>query len=46
LIHRVVDPRYNLDIAGVESLLPLVRQGYHDVTANEFRPMHVVAGGG
>src|SRR5579864_6955485 len=42
-IDRLVDPRDNLDITGIEANLPFVRRGNHDLSAYEFAPVHVIA---
>ena len=42
----MVDARHDFEVGRVEMLLPGARNGEHDVTADEFGPVKVIAIGG
>src|SRR4051812_48812670 len=45
LRHWIFNARTHFDIAAVESYLPRIWRGDHQVASNQFAPMHVVAKG-
>ena len=42
-VDRIVDARFDFNIAGIEANLPGMRRGNHNVAADEFAPVHVIA---
>src|ERR1700693_2498279 len=44
--HRLVDARGNFDVASIDPNVPGVGRGDHQISADEFAPVHVVAKSG